>query len=492
MQRGTLYPFLCVARGQRIETLRECSSDEEFFDIQPRTLWPEEDYPELEPPDYKDQYPNNTSRAHSSLESERDYDQTGHTVQTPPHIANGDLSPTVPQQSVIFYQEERSPRQVDTYGSPITQDAQGTLDIAHAGDEEDNAGDVEDSALPSQHDVDDGLQTSASVDCGASPKDTQDHGLSLDSFSQISASVDRSTTPDATQDRSLSLTVMSTPGRQSPSPSFPRSPGTVSRGYTADVVHCTLPEHSPEVVRKCSLENPFEGRETRFTCPSYEERMQRVMDASMRLGGVSRGIKHNGTVELEDLYEGPTVFGARALWLHEDEASLDHYSMAPLPEFHVNDEEDYDPYEGVETLADRYARSADEKNHTLAESAAVRQHYQLRVGEIDGTVEPKPSFKERAWAKGIYLTPRVKRRSRHCPCSLDHSINPEEGKACRNFENCWGVRQPVVGLISNTGLLGYEGPKDPPDALERVDKKRRMGKGPHRSLLVAIQGESDA
>ncbi|KAF9956124.1 hypothetical protein BGZ70_010035, partial [Mortierella alpina] len=38
----SLYTFVGVFRGQRIETLREVSSDEEEHNTQPRLLWPDD------------------------------------------------------------------------------------------------------------------------------------------------------------------------------------------------------------------------------------------------------------------------------------------------------------------------------------------------------------------------------------------------------------------------------------------------------------------
>ncbi|KAG0344897.1 hypothetical protein BG004_004108, partial [Podila humilis] len=49
MRKGTLYTYHGVARGQNITLIREVSSDEEEFDIQPRNLWPDNRSPSPSP-----------------------------------------------------------------------------------------------------------------------------------------------------------------------------------------------------------------------------------------------------------------------------------------------------------------------------------------------------------------------------------------------------------------------------------------------------------
>ncbi|KAG0337427.1 hypothetical protein BG000_005433 [Podila horticola] len=109
-----------------------------------------------------------------------------------------------------------------------------------------------------------------------------------------------------------------------------------------------------------------------------------------------------------------------------------------------------------------------------------------RIGRTYDSIEPSPTMVERAIALGVFLAPKVKRRAGRFECKRDHTTDPPaEARICNFFDNCWGERQPIVGLGSMRGRWILDEPEDEAeDAEGRVDKIRRVGRGPHWSKLV--------
>ncbi|KAF9300009.1 hypothetical protein BGZ74_008403 [Mortierella antarctica] len=306
---------------------------------------------------------------------------------------------------------------------------------------------------------------------------------------------------------------------------------------------------SPGVYGAVSMPNPFEPTPDGDHMPSFQERQQRKEEAKSRLGVVVRGIKIPRPSDILDYSDGPTTFGPRALWTQPSDAEVDHYAIGPSPpthgrndavEYHIYDQfedEEYDAeYNETQNGYDYYEQQHDEneeehvehdadqsyygdheyededevydeddkENHPTAEQIAECHMFTpqprirlfgrservigRRIGHTYDSIEPPPTMVERAIAVGVFLAPKVKRRAGRFECKRDHSSDPPgETKICNFFDNCWGERQAIVGLGSMRGRwILDELEQEAEDAEGRVDKIRRVGRGPHRSKLVPV------
>ncbi|KAG0040359.1 hypothetical protein BGZ82_003365 [Podila clonocystis] len=151
----------------------------------------------------------------------------------------------------------------------------------------------------------------------------------------------------------------------------------------------------------------------------------------------------------------------------------------------VYDEDDKENHPTAEQIAECHMTTPQPRIRLFGRSERIIGR---RIGHTYDSIEPSPTTVERAIALGVFLAPKVKRRAGRFECKRDHSFDPPaDAKICNFFDNCWGERQPIVGLGSMRGRwILDEQDQDAEDAEGRVDKIRRVGRGPHRSKLVPL------
>ncbi|KAI9236393.1 MAG: hypothetical protein BYD32DRAFT_418862 [Podila humilis] len=580
MRRGTVYPFLGVSRGHRVETLREYSSDEELFDIQPRNLWPDSGSPEPLPPSPEQQPGTATTPVCPPFEIFRDPD-----VQDEVGLSSS-------QQHIPYDQYPPTPVNTQHYEhaepytfSPSSRPPLGELQPSPEYPPEEQFDQIVEQDYEEEDDVEEEVLPSTPVLDQMYPGVFDDHDSPTEEDGLVS------TPPPPNRPYRSPLSDQGYHHGSSPA----RSPGSVNRGYTAEMVTCTqqLPQGfsaatpiyttinsdpqpvenlpppalnapstsappSPGVYGTVSMPNPFATSSDEGHMPSFHERQQRKEEAKSRLGVVVRGIKIPRPSDILDYSDGPTTFGPRALWTHPTDGEVDHYAIGPSPpthgrndaaEYHIYDQfedEEYDAeYEEAQNQYDAYAHHVeneaeehveqtdvdqsyygdheyydddeidddeidndvyddeDKENHPTAEQIAechmstphsrrLFGHSERiigrRIGHTYDSIEPSPTMVERAIILGVFLAPKVKRRAGRFECKRDHSSDPPaEARMCIFFDNCWGERQPIVGLACMRGRWILDEPEEEAeDAEGRVDKIRRVGKGPHRSKLLPV------
>lgn len=150
----------------------------------------------------------------------------------------------------------------------------------------------------------------------------------------------------------------------------------------------------------------------------------------------------------------------------------------------VYDDEDKENYPTAEQIAE-CLMSTPHSRRLFGHSERIIGR---RIGHTYDSMEATPTMVDRAVALGVFLAPKVKRRAGRFECKRDHSSDPPvEARICNFFDNCWGERQPIVGLACIRGRWILDEPEEEAeDAEGRVDKIRRVGKGPHRSKLLSV------
>ncbi|KAG0355139.1 hypothetical protein BG005_005936 [Podila minutissima] len=231
--------------------------------------------------------------------------------------------------------------------------------------------------------------------------------------------------------------------------------------------------------------------------PSFQERQQRKEEAKSRLGVVvyeyhiydqfedeEYDAEYNETQNGYDYYE--QQHDEKEEEHVEHDADQSYYGDHEYEdEGEVYDEDDKENHPTAEQIAECHMFTPQPRIRLFGRSERVIGR---RIGHTYDSIEPPPTMVERAIAVGVFLAPKVKRRAGRFECKRDHSSDPPgETKICNFFDNCWGERQAIVGLGSMRGRwILDELEQEAEDAEGRVDKIRRVGRGPHRSKLVPV------
>ncbi|KAF9214962.1 hypothetical protein BGZ59_002613 [Podila verticillata] len=538
MRRGTVYPFLGVSRGHRVETLREYSR----YWLQSKVM---KSYSTFNHATY------GQTQGHQNHFRRRPNNNQALQLPLDPDVQD-EVGLSSSQQHIPYDQYPPTPVNTQHYEhaepytfSPSSRPPLGELQPSPEYPPEEQFDQIVEQDYEEEDDVEEEVLPSTPVLDQMYPGVFDDHDSPTEEDGLVS------TPPPPNRPYRSPLSDQGYHHGSSPA----RSPGSVNRGYTAEMVTCTQ-----QLPQGFSAATPIYT-----TINSDPQPVENLPPPALNAPSTSappspgvRGIKIPRPSDILDYSDGPTTFGPRALWTHPTDGEVDHYAIGPSPpthgrndaaEYHIYDQfedEEYDAeYEEAQNQYDAYAHHVeneaeehveqtdvdqsyygdheyydddeidddeidndvyddeDKENHPTAEQIAechmstphsrrLFGHSERiigrRIGHTYDSIEPSPTMVERAIILGVFLAPKVKRRAGRFECKRDHSSDPPaEARMCIFFDNCWGERQPIVGLACMRGRWILDEPEEEAeDAEGRVDKIRRVGKGPHRSKLLPV------